>query len=101
MCNNPGCKTRPSYNVEGETKALYCSKHKKEGMVDVINKICCEEGCKTQPNFNVEGETKGLYCSKPFCFAFYVESWSCFTSFFTTIPMSHIYHSFLFMFTTV
>jgi len=63
MCIHPGCKTRPNYNTEGETKPLYCSAHKKDGMVDVISKTCCEEGCKTRPNYNTEGETKPLYCS--------------------------------------
>jgi hypothetical protein len=62
-CCEEGCKTRPIYNTEGETKALYCSAHKKDGMVDVISKTCCEEGCKTIPNYNTEGETKPLYCS--------------------------------------
>ena len=62
-CIHEGCKTIPNYNVEGETKALYCSVHKLEGMVDVKSKTCIHEGCKTQPNYNVEGETKTLYCS--------------------------------------
>ena len=55
------CKKQPVFNIEGETKALFCSTHKKEGMVDVINKTCLE--CKKRPNYNVEGETKGLYCA--------------------------------------
>ena len=62
MCIHPCCKTRPNFNTEGETKALYCSAHRKDGMVDVKNKTCCEEGCKTIPNYNTEGETKALYC---------------------------------------
>jgi hypothetical protein len=63
MCKENGCTKRPSFNVEGETKRLYCATHKKEGMVDVINKTCLFEGCTKQPVFNVEGETKGLYCA--------------------------------------
>lgn len=35
-CNYPNCKKEAIYNVEGETKALYCSVHKLEGM----NNIC-------------------------------------------------------------
>jgi hypothetical protein len=62
-CLNEGCKIRPSYNVEGESKALYCSIHKKEGMVDVKSKTCLNEGCKIRPSYNVEGESKALYCS--------------------------------------
>jgi len=61
MCLHDGCKTRPSYNLEGE-KPLYCATHKKEGMIDVINKKCLHEGCKTRPSYGKEGE-KPLYCS--------------------------------------
>jgi len=61
MCKEKYCKTRPTFNIEGEIKALYCSAHKKEGMVNVKDKTCLE--CKTLPTFNVEGETIALYCS--------------------------------------
>jgi hypothetical protein len=64
MCIYDWCKTIPTYNNKGETKALYCSKHKKEGMVDVKNKKCIQDGCKKQPTYNNEGETKALYCSE-------------------------------------
>ena len=64
MCIHPGCKTRPNYNNEGETKALYCSEHKQDAMVNVISKTCFHEGCKKQPTYNNEGETKALYCSE-------------------------------------
>jgi len=40
---------------------LYCSTHKKEGMVDVKSKTCLE--CNVRPAFNIQGETKALYCS--------------------------------------
>jgi hypothetical protein len=59
-----GCKKQPTYNNEGEPKALYCSEHKKDGMVDVNNKTCKHEGCKTRPTYNNECETKALYCSE-------------------------------------
>ena len=63
MCIFPDCKTRPLYNVDGQTKAVYCSEHKLNGMVDVIHKRCKHEGCKTRPNFNIIGKKQGLYCS--------------------------------------
>ena len=63
MCIHEGCKIIPVYNYKGETKGLYCSSHKLEGMVDIIHKTCIHEGCKIQPVFNKEGETKALYCS--------------------------------------
>jgi len=63
MCNREGCKTRPNYNNDGETKALYCTTHKLEGMVDVKSKTCIHPGCKKQPAYNNDGETKALYCT--------------------------------------
>ena len=38
MCVHDGCKKRPTYNIEGETKALYCKDHKLEGMINVVSK---------------------------------------------------------------
>tara|TARA_Y100000389_G_scaffold40620_1_gene35200 strand:- start:43806 stop:44525 length:720 start_codon:yes stop_codon:yes gene_type:complete len=40
-----GCETRPSFNYEGNKTPLYCTKHKDDEMVDVVNKICSEELC--------------------------------------------------------
>ena len=37
-CTQKGCRTRPIYNYENETKGLYCSVHKKDGMVNVRRK---------------------------------------------------------------
>ena len=62
-CIHEGCKTRPAFNKQGETNALYCSAHKLDGMVDVIHPTCIHEGCKKQPTFNKQCETKALYCS--------------------------------------
>ena len=62
-CLEEGCKRYPIFNKEGEKKRLYCSIHKKEGMVNVKNKTCVEEGCRKQPHYNKEGEKKGIYCS--------------------------------------
>jgi hypothetical protein len=63
MCKENGCKTSPVFNVEGETKALYCSQHKLEGMVNVKHKTCIHPECKVQPSYNKEGEPTALYCS--------------------------------------
>ena len=59
-CFEDGCKKYPNFNLEGETTGLYCSTHKKDGMVDVKHKRCLR--CNKQPTYNLEGETKGLYC---------------------------------------
>jgi len=61
-CIEPNCKTQPSFNIEGQSKALYCCVHKKENMVDVKSKTCIELNCKTLPSYNIEGK-KSLYCS--------------------------------------
>ena len=63
ICIYNCCKTRPSYNLEGETKALYCVIHKLDNMINVIDKTCIHLGCKTIPFYNLEGETTKLYCS--------------------------------------
>ena len=39
-CCEEGCKIIPTYNVEGQTKGLYCANHKKEGMINVKDKRC-------------------------------------------------------------
>ena len=63
-CCEDGCNKQPAFNEEGQTTGLYCSVHKKENMIDVLNKRrCCQDGCKKRPAFNEEGQTTGLYCS--------------------------------------
>ena len=51
-CKFKDCKTIPNYNIKGESKGIYCSLHKLDGMVDVKNKKCIHTGCEKQPNFN-------------------------------------------------
>jgi hypothetical protein len=60
MCKIEGCKTQPNYNVEGETKALYCSVHKLEGMVDVKHKTCKTHLCSTLVQEKYDGYC--LFC---------------------------------------
>jgi len=55
MCIHPECTTRPTYNMKGESKALYCSAHKTEGMVDVVSKTCIHPECTTRPTYNTKG----------------------------------------------
>jgi hypothetical protein len=54
------CPKRPVFNFEGQTKALYCGAHKKDGIIDVESKRCLD--CPKRPVFNLEGQTKPLYC---------------------------------------
>jgi hypothetical protein len=61
-CKEKNCTVRPSFNNQGETKRLYCFKHKKEGMINVNNHKMCVD-CNVIPTFNNKGQKKGLYCS--------------------------------------
>ena len=54
-------KAHPTYNFEGETKAVCCSKCKEVGMVNVVSKKC--KCGKARPTYNFEGETKPVCCS--------------------------------------
>ena len=56
------CNKRPSFNVKGETKPLYCFDHKLVDMINVINKTCIYDGCSTRPSYNLAGEKRGIYC---------------------------------------
>ena len=48
---------------EPEKKAIYCSTHKKDGMIDVKSKKCIQEGCIVKPCFNWDTEKDPIYCS--------------------------------------
>ena len=37
-CQEIDCKSRPSLNFEDQIKEIYCAKHKKDVMINVINK---------------------------------------------------------------
>ena len=56
-CKEPGCKTLPNYNYEGEKKGYGIKKKV------LSSKTCKEPGCRTRPHYNYEGEKKGLYCA--------------------------------------
>ena len=62
MCQQKGCSKQSIYNNSYESKGIYCSLHKKDGMVNVKLK-CIYEGCPKQSNFNTSCESKGIYCS--------------------------------------
>ena len=61
-CQEEGCIKYCVFNYEGKKQKLYCSIHKKDGMVNVKNKPCAKSDCKKIPSYNVEGENRGLYC---------------------------------------
>lgn len=50
----------PSFNLPGETTAIWCLECKHLGAVNVVSKKCyCG---KHQPTFNLPGETKAIWC---------------------------------------
>lgn len=64
MCIYERCKLHPSFNIKTESKALYCSLHKLEGMVDIKHPKCIYKDCISRPSFNLEGNTKAIYCKE-------------------------------------
>jgi hypothetical protein len=59
-CIHAGCKKHPAFNTEGDTKALYCSAHKLDGMVNVISPTCKSSWCSTVVQEKYDGYC--LYC---------------------------------------
>ena len=57
-CEHPGCKTIPSFNIEGLTTGKFCKTHAPLDMVNVIHKTCEDHGCKTRANFGFPGQDK-------------------------------------------
>ena len=62
-CIQIGCQKQPAFNLEGQTRVLYCSEHKLDNMVDVKSKRCIQIGCQKHPVYNLEGQTRALYCA--------------------------------------
>lgn len=60
VCAVPNCSKNASFSNVGE-KPKFCSTHKEENMVNVINKKCLGEECSLRPSFNILGG-KPLYC---------------------------------------
>ena len=58
------CQTTAIYNYKDEKQGNYCSKHKKENMINIRNKKCEEVNCETLPTFNYEGNKEGKYCKE-------------------------------------
>ena len=60
-CKQKGCKTRPSYNIEG-LSPLYCAAHAKDDMVNVVSHTCTDPNCKTLATFGNEGDKVPTFC---------------------------------------
>ncbi|CAN0369049.1 unnamed protein product, partial [Scytosiphon promiscuus] len=55
---------RPSFNVLGIKRPLYCKTHVDTGMVNVRARQCSQGSCTTQPHYNTEGSKTARYCKK-------------------------------------
>ena len=62
ICIYNGCFKQASVNYLNKSKALYCSTHKLDNMVDIKSKKCIKCNIK-RPSFNYKNEKKALYCS--------------------------------------
>jgi len=62
-CRIYNCNVKYAYfNFHGEKQGIYCTTHKENGMIDVINRRCSYEGCTIRPNYNYENKRLPLYC---------------------------------------
>ncbi|CAM9892395.1 unnamed protein product [Ectocarpus sp. 6 AP-2014] len=64
-CSHHGCAKQPHYGAISSMRAEFCSEHKKDGMVGIVNRSCSYDACNTIPIFGVVGGTKRaeLFCS--------------------------------------
>jgi hypothetical protein len=56
------CETQASFGEEGDKQPSRCSKHRLDGMVNVVSKHCLYDGCNTQPSYGMEVDKKASYC---------------------------------------
>jgi hypothetical protein len=73
MCNQPGCKEKSTHNYIGETNKIFCSKHKKENMINLKNNYCetCLDDFKddntkklTVASYNYAFGSRARFCAK-------------------------------------
>jgi hypothetical protein len=62
VCIENICNTRAHYNLKDEKIPIYCAKHKKINMIDIISRKCVENNCRIRPSFNFKCENKPIYC---------------------------------------
>lgn len=63
-CSHESCTTRPSFNVVGSKKALYCKKHAEHGMVDVKNTTCAHDPCTSTPRWGILHDGYPSVCTR-------------------------------------
>ena len=64
-CGHPGCTARAATNgVRGSEKPEFCSRHARDGTINICKKACEHEECMAQRSFGVEGSKKREFCSR-------------------------------------
>ena len=58
------CNKRCYYNFVNEKSPLYCTQHKKENMINITYKRCCEINCTDRACYNFSNKEETLYCFK-------------------------------------
>ncbi len=61
-CIVDGCEVSASFGPLQHRLRLYCSKHRTDDCVNVVNPICLYEGCKTQATYGTH-DFKKKYCT--------------------------------------
>ena len=64
LLSEHGCSAYPSSNLPEYKSGIYCNKHKKNDMINVITKECIEYGRNVQALYNFSEYSVRLYCSK-------------------------------------
>lgn len=64
QCAYSGCYVQPSYGARGTTNAEFCSKHAKDGQVNVRSHKCAHEECSKRPSYGPEGAARAILCSE-------------------------------------
>ncbi|AYV75498.1 MAG: hypothetical protein Terrestrivirus2_6 [Terrestrivirus sp.] len=62
-CTEINCNKKAIFKFK-EQKVIYCSEHKREGMISTKNRMCMEIGCQNVPRYNISTQTTGIYCAK-------------------------------------
>ncbi len=56
ICIKENCYKHSSFNYKNKKSPIYCLKHKKDNMINIISKKCIEKNCDIQSTFNYENE---------------------------------------------
>ncbi len=64
VCLHENCLTQSFFAHKGDLKPEFCSKHKKDGMINIVSKTCAHEGCGKIPKYGHKGETSAKFCKK-------------------------------------